>query len=325
MVLVLSRSDLEQLLPMDQTINVLEQAFRELAEGKVMMIPRSIVVLPKVDGWIGIMPAYVMNSFATKIVTLYRKNMEKNLPTIMGTIVLNDPETGEVLSIMDGTFITSMRTGGLGGLAAKYLSRKDSKIVGIFGTGTQAKTQLIALKEVRDLSRAVVYDTIKERAVSYAKEMQSKLGIPIEVAEKPNDVLKSSDIIVTVSTSKTPLFEGKGLKPGTHLNAFGNYKPDERELDTETILKSRVFIDLEEAAFSEAGDLLIPIKEGKFRKDQIEGTLGEVIIGSKRGRSSPDEITLFKSVGLGIQDCATAALAYKIARQNKVGVEIQLS
>ncbi|MFI5420898.1 MAG: ornithine cyclodeaminase family protein, partial [Nitrososphaerales archaeon] len=244
---------------MGETIAALEQAFRELAEGKGMIIPRSIVLLPKEGGWIGIMPAYGMNSFSTKIVTLYKRNFEKNLPTIMGTILLNDPETGKVLSIMDGTYITGMRTGALGGLAAKYLSRKDAKTVGIFGAGTQAKTQLIALKEVRPITHAFVYDTASDRTKSFATEMQAKLGIPVTVAESPNEILRAADIVVTVSTSKIPVFDGSGVQPGTHINAFGNYKADERELDTQTILKSKVFVDLEEAALSEAGDLIIPI------------------------------------------------------------------
>ncbi|MDA4111032.1 MAG: ornithine cyclodeaminase family protein [Thaumarchaeota archaeon] len=325
MVLMLSRSDLEQVLSMGDMIDSLEEAFKELALGKVFIIPRSIVVLPKEEGWIGIMPAYGMNSFSTKIVTLYTKNFERNLPTIMGTIVLNDPVTGAVLAIMDGTFITGMRTGGLGGLAAKYLSRKDSSTVGIFGAGTQAKTQLVALKEVRNISDAMVYDSVRERAKSYVDEMSKKLDLQIKIADEPRDILRASDIVVTVSTSKTPLFDGKEIRPGTHINAFGNYKPDERELDTETILKSRVFVDYEEAALSEAGDLIIPINEGKFRRDEIIGNLGEVLLGSKPGRTSAKEITLFKSVGLGIQDCAAASLAYRNAVRKKIGINVDLN
>ena len=325
MVLILSRSDLEKILPMGETIAALEQAFRELSEGKGMIIPRSIVLLPKEEGWIGIMPAYGMNSFSTKIVTLYKRNFEKNLPTIMGTIILNDPETGKVLSIMDGTYITGMRTGALGGLAAKYLSRKDAKTVGIFGAGTQAKTQLIALTEVRPITQAIVYDSVSDRTKSFAAEMQAKLGIPVKIAESPNEILRAADIVVTVSTSKIPVFDGSEVQPGTHINAFGNYKADERELDTQTILKSKVFVDLEEAALSEAGDLIIPIEEGKFRKEQISGTIGEVLIGSKQGRTSPEEITLFKSVGLGIQDCAAATLAYRNANLKNVGMHVDLS
>jgi len=218
-----------------------------------------------------------------------------------------------------------MRTGGLGGLAAKYLSRTDSHVAGIFGAGVQARTQLKALVEVRGIDRALVYDTVRARAEKYSNEMSDVLRIPVEVAETPSSVVKSSDIITTVTPSKEPLFDGSEIRLGTHLSAFGNYKPTEREIDTQTVVRSKVYVDLEEAVLEEAGDFLIPMKEGSFSKDKILGNLGEVILGSVKGRSSDEEITLFKSVGLGIQDCAAASLAYRNAIKNKVGINIDLS
>jgi len=311
---------------MPEMISELETAFKDQASGKTMSIARSTITLAQEGGWIGIMPAYLpsLNSFTTKIVTLYNGNLERGLPAIIGTIVLNDPKTGQVLSIMDGAAITAMRTGGLGGLAAKYLSRTDSHVAGIFGAGVQARTQLKALVEVRGIDRALVYDTVRARAKNYSDEMSRALKISVEVAETPSSVVKGSDIITTVTPSKEPLFDGNEIKPGTHISAFGNYKPSEREIDTQTVVRSNVYVDLEEAALEEAGDLLIPIKEGVFSKDRIIGNLGEVILGSVKGRTSNEEITLFKSVGLGIQDCAAASLAYRKAIENKVGTEVEL-
>jgi alanine dehydrogenase len=327
LVLILSKADLEQVLTMPEMIVSLEDAFKDLTQGRTMKIARSTVTLAKEGGWIGIMPAYLPNqkAFATKIITLYNGNLERGLPAILATVILNDPDTGRVLSIMDGAQITAMRTGGLGGLAAKYLSRRDSHVAGIFGAGVQARTQLRALGEVRKIEKVLVYDSVADRSKKFAGEMEAALGIPVQVAETPSEVLGASDIITTVTPSATPVFDGSRLKPGTHLSAFGNYKPAERELDGETILRSRVYVDLEEAALEEAGDLLIPIKEGKFSKDQIVGSLGEVILGIKPGRTSDEEITLFKSVGLGIQDCAAAALAYKLAMKKGVGKNIELN
>jgi alanine dehydrogenase len=327
LVLLLSRSDLEQVLTMPEMISALEGAFKDLAQGKTMKIPRSSMSLPQEGGWIGIMPAYLPteNAFATKLVTLYNGNLDKGLPAIMATVVLNDPKTGAVLSIMDGGLITAMRTGGLGGLAAKFLSRTDSHVAGIFGAGVQARTQLKALMEVRKIDRAFVYDTVTNRVKKFCEEMSNVLQIPVEVAETPSSVVKNSDIITTVTPSGKPVFDGKEIRPGTHVNAFGNYKPVERELDTETVVRSKVFVDLQEAALEEAGDLLLPIKEGKFSRDQIRGSLGEVILGSKAGRTSDEDITLFKSVGLGIQDCAAASLAYKNAIKSGVGKHFELS
>lgn len=312
---------------MHDMIDVLERAFKEDAAGLVETIPRTTVDIKEKEGWIGIMPAYVegLHSFSTKIVTLYNNNIEKyKLPTIMATIILNDPETGKVLSIMDGSLITAMRTGGIGGVAAKYLSRKDSKTAGIFGAGVQARTQLSALKEVRDISQVLVYDPLEDRARGFAREMGEKLAIPIKVVSSPVEVIKNSDVIATVSTSKVPLFEGKEVKLGTHISAFGTFRPGEREIDTETIVRSRVFVDKKEAALSEAGDLIIPIKEGVFSEAKIAGEIGEVILGSVGGRTSEKEITLFKSVGLGIQDCAAASLAYEKAMRNHVGTEVNM-
>ena len=327
MVLILSRADLEQALTMPDMISALESAFKDLTLGKTMKIPRSVVTLPEEGGWIGIMPAYLptQNSFSTKFVTLYNENLNKGLPAIIATVILNDPKTGRVLSIMDGGVITAMRTGGLGGLAAKYLSRSDSHSVGIFGAGVQARTQLRGLVEVREINRAMVYDTVFDRANKFSKEMSDALKIPVEVAETPSSVLEVSDIVTTVTPSSQPIFDGNEIRPSTHISAFGNYKTEERELDTATIVRSKVYVDLVDAALDEAGDLLIPIKEGSFSKDGIAGTLGEVILGMKKGRVSEDEITLFKSVGLGIQDCAAAALAYKNAVSSNVGKEIELN
>jgi len=312
---------------MPEMIAALEDAFRDLTLGKAMRISRSSVALPGEGGWIGIMPAYLpsQDSFSTKIVTVYNGNLEKGLPAIIATVILNDPKTGQILSIMDGGLITAMRTGGLGGLAAKYLSRTDSHAAGIFGAGVQARTQLRALLEVREIQKALVYDTVPDRAKKFSAEMNELLRIPVQVAESPSDVLRSADIIVTVTPSNSPVFDGSELRPGTHISAFGNYKPTEQELDTETIVRSRIFVDMREAAMEEAGDLLIPIKEGRLRSDQILGTLGDVILGSVRGRTSQNEITLFKSVGLGIQDCAAAALAYRKAVKNGVGKNVELS
>jgi alanine dehydrogenase len=325
LVLILSRSDLEQVLTLPEMITTLEDAFKDLALGKTMKIPRTPVALRA--GWIGIMPAYLptQNAFSTKIVTVYNGNLDMGLPAIMATVILNDPNTGEVLSIMDGGLITAMRTGGLGGLAAKYLSRKDSHVAGIFGAGVQARTQLRALVEVREIQRALVYDNVPARAKKFVEEMNSVLGFPVEVAETPSAAVRTADIITTVTPSGQPVFDGHDIQSGTHVNAFGNYKPAEREVDTETIIRSLVFVDLEEASLEEAGDLLLPIKEGKFRREEIRGSLGEVILGSKAGRTSDKDITLFKSVGLGIQDCAAASLAYRNAVKSGVGKNIDLS
>ncbi|MEM2938926.1 MAG: ornithine cyclodeaminase family protein [Candidatus Bathyarchaeia archaeon] len=325
MVLMLSRSDLEKVLTMKDVIEYVEMAFLELQMGTAILPMRATITLAEKHGWIGVMPAYLgkMGSLSTKIVTVFEKNLEKNMPTIIATIILNDSETGAPLAIMDGTLVTAMRTGAVCGVATKYLARKDSKIVGIFGAGVQARTQLMAMCVVRNIERAFVHDVIKERAESFAKEMSKVLRIPVEVCE-PSELVVQSDIIVTATTSKTPVFDGKWVKPGTHLNLIGSFKPDVREVDETVIKKAKIVVDQKSAALEEAGDIIIPLKAGIITENDIYAELGELAAGLKPGRKSDSEITLFKSVGLGIQDCAAAWLAYTKAREKGVGIEVEL-
>jgi len=311
---------------MRDTISVLESAFKEFAMGGAVLPTRVSLSIPKEGGWMGVMPAYVENlrALSTKIVTAFDKNPSRNLPTILATVFLCDPTTGELVSVMEGSYITAFRTGGLGGLAAKYLSREDARTIGIIGAGVQARTQLMALAEVRDVTSVKVYDILQERARAFAAEMREKLKMEVVICPVPEGAVKGSDIVVTVSTSREPVFDGDLIQPGTHINAFGNFKPNERELDTKTVMKSKVFVDLKEAALSEAGDLLIPIREGRISTSHILGEIGEVLVGSKPGRTSSEEMTLFKSVGVGIQDSAAASLAYAKAKEEGLGTEISL-
>lgn len=325
MVLMLSRSDLEKVLTIVDVVEYVEMAFLELQMGTAILPMRATITLAEKHGWIGVMPAYLgkMGSISTKIVTVFEKNLEKNMPTIMAIIILNDPETGAPLAIMDGTLVTAMRTGAVCGVATKYLARKDSKIVGIFGAGVQARTQLMAMCVVRNIERAFVHDVVKERAESFVKEMSKVLRIPVEVCE-PRELVVQSDIIVTATTSKTPVFDGKWVKPGTHLNLIGSFKPDVREVDETVIKKAKIIVDQKSAALEEAGDIIIPLKAGIITEKDIYAELGELASGLKPGRTSDSEITLFKSVGLGIQDCAAAWLAYMRARDKGVGIEVEL-
>jgi alanine dehydrogenase len=325
MVLILTKSDLERVLSMQDVIEAVEKAFLELTKGTATSPMRAAITLSKKAGWIGIMPAYLekMGSLSTKIVTVFEKNIERKIPTIMATVILNNNETGAPLAIMEGTFITAMRTGAVTGVGTKYLARKDSRTVGVFGAGVQGRTQLMAVCTVRNIERAFVFDRIEDRADSFAAEMSGKLKIPIE-KQKPDDVVKNSDIIITATTSKTPIFNGNLISPGTHLNLIGSFKPDVREVDDVAIKRSKIVVDQKSAALEEAGDIIIPVKSGVITKEDIYAELGEIIAGVKSGRTSDQEITLFKSVGIGIQDCATAWLAYAKAKEVGIGKNVDM-
>jgi len=327
MVLILSRKDLEAVMTMKETIEVVEHAFRELTMGTARMPTRVGLTVFDKAGWMGVMPAYLsgIGSLAAKIVAVFEDNPSKhNLPTVLATLTLNDASTGYPLAFMEGTYITAMRTGAAGGVAAKYLARKDAKTVGIFGTGVQARTQLLAVNEVRDVEKVYAFDILANQSRKFAEEMNKAIGADIKTVNSPEIVVKKSEIIVTATTSRTPVFDGKLLKQGTQINAIGSFRPDARELDDNAILRSKVVVDSKEAALAEAGDIVIPLKDKVINETHIYAEIGEIITGKKHGRISDDEITLFKSVGLGVQDAAAAHLAYKKAREAGVGFEAEL-
>ncbi len=227
---------------------------------------------------------------------------------------------------MDGGYLTAMRTGAVSGCAIDHLARKDAKHIGLFGTGVQGATQLWAACEARpSVETCKVYDLRKDVAEDFARKMKKKLKFPtISVAETAQETVKGSDIILTATTSPNPVFRGEWLDPGVHISGIGSYTPETRELDTETILKAKVVCDQVSACLDEAGDLIIPINEGAITKAHIYAELGEIVSGKKVGRESESEITLFKSVGLAIQDAATAKLVYDKARKMKKGIEVDI-
>ena len=227
------------------------------------------------------------------------------------------------MAIMDAGFLTAMRTGAVSGVATKYLAREDARSVGVFGAGVQARAQLVAMCEVRPIERVSVFDPWQEGRDKFAAEMSAQLSIPVEPTGDPR-VCVDNDIVVAASSSSEPIFDGAWLAPGTHINGIGSHSPNARELDTVTIQRAKVVPDLAAACLVEAGDLIIPIQEGAFTEDQIHASLGEIVAGIKPGRESDDEITLFKSVGLAVQDAATAAQVYDLARAAGVGVEIEI-
>jgi alanine dehydrogenase len=325
-MLLLTGNDVMKVLDMADCIEVVEKAFAELASGTAVM-PLRISIYP-LDGLALYMPAYLKETgaLACKVVISYKNNPVKhNLPTIMGKMLLQDPETGDVICIMDAAYLTAVRTGAASGVATKYLARKDKgQKVGIFGAGVQGKAQLWAMAVARDITKAYVYDISDEAVSKFIKEMSIKLNLEVVKADSPDQILEEADIICTATSSPTPIFNGAKVKEGTHLNSVGSHTPNVRELDTAIIKRSKVIADSYEACLNEAGDIMIPIREGTIDKSHMYAELGEIIIGKKPPRTDDKEITLFKSNGLAIQDVATAKLVYDKAVQAKIGTEIEL-
>jgi len=310
---------------MSDCINVVEKAFAEMAHGTAVL-PLRIPITPP-EGLSLYMPAYLkeLGALACKVVTVYKNNPKRhNLPTVIGKVLVQNPDTGEVVCIMDGGYLTAVRTGAVSGVATRWLARKDDGLVaGIFGAGVQAQMQLWAVAEARKLSKALVYDVSDEAATKFAKSMSEKLGLEVIKASLADELL-ASDIICTATSSASPLFDGNKVKEGTHINGIGSHTPLTRELDTAIIKRSRFIADSYEACLKEAGDIMIPIEEGAVTADHIAADLGEIITARKPARTDDKEITLFKSNGLAIQDVAAAKLVYDKALEAGIGINVDL-
>jgi alanine dehydrogenase len=327
LALILGRDDVKAVLSMNNAIDALEQSFRELAEGKAVMPTRLTLGIEEANGFLLAMPAYLRASGALglKLVSSYPDNPGRfHTPTIQATMLYYDHETGRLLALMEGAYITAVRTGATSGLATRYLARENSTVVGIVGSGIQAETQLEAVCCVRPVTAARVYSSTPSHAASFAVRMSAKLEIDVRPVDGARDAVEGCDIVVAATSAKSPVVKGEWVSSGTHINGVGSHTPDARELDADAVRKSKVVVDWFEAALQEAGDLLIPMAEGVITRDQIYAELGELAAGRKPGRTGVKEVTFFKSVGLAIEDVAVAKLVYEGARSLGIGRDLEL-
>ena len=273
------------------------------------------------------MPAYLSQteSLAIKIVTQYEENLKHGLPTILASILLNDPENGKPLALMDGTYITATRTGAASAVATKYLARKDSSVVGVIGTGGQARAQVQGLREVlENLARVRVYDILPKRAEEFAYSVSRELSLTAETVGTSKQCVENSDVIVLATTSKVPVLDGDWIRVGAHVNSIGVVGPEGRELDDKTVKRAKIVVDTAEGALVETGDLIIPIKNGIISRNDIYAELHEIVGGKKLGRTSSDEITCWKAVGMALEDAAVAKLVYDKAKKEGIGKEVEI-
>jgi len=321
-ILLLTEKDVQQFLSIDEVMEVVESAFREKGLGHVQMPAKLYLFYRKYNGDLRVMPSYIEHPdvSAVKIVNVHPENRNKYcLPTVMATIILVDPKNGTPLAIMGGTKITNLRTGAAGGVAAKYLARKDSKIVGLVGAGAQAKTQLMVLKEVlKKIEEVRVTDIIRASREKYAEEMSEKLELNVRAVNNIKDAVRGADVVVTVTPTRVPIVKSEWIGAGTHINAIGADAPGKEELDPELLKRAKIVIDDWEQA-SHSGEINVPLAEGIITKENIWAEISEIVAGLKVGRTSPDEITVFDSTGLAIEDAVTAELAYKKALAKGVG------
>lgn len=325
-MLILTQTDLKQILQMKDVINVVKEAFLELAELGPRSPKRTVLDLPEFNGNMLFMPAYLqrIRSLSLKIVGVYPNNISKGLDTISSVLCLIDPENGVPLALMDGKYLTAMRTGAMTALATDHLARKDIDSIGVIGAGVQAEFQVKGVLEVRSAKRIYVYDVIAEKSRKFAEYMRADTGLTTLTLDSANEVASRSDILIVATTSKQPVFDGEQLNKGVHVASIGWVGPQGRELDTTTIKRSKVVVDTLEGVLSESGDIIIPIKEGAIDEKHIWCELKDILIGIRKGRENEEEITLWKSVGVGIADAAAAKLAYNKAQEKQIGLSIKI-
>jgi len=323
MTILLSKTDVQQLLDMPETISILEAAFADLASGRAIMPQRTPVAAADHGGVALFMPAYLkgMGALGAKVVTVYKDNPAKHqLPTVLGTIILLDQTTGAPVAIMDGGYLTAMRTGGVAGLATKLLARADARVHTLFGTGGMARTHAWAVACARKLEKLILYsiDPLEKRQ-KFAADLKSVVSCPIVLADDPAAACREADIVTLITSAREPIVDGAWFRPGTHINGVGAHAPAMRELDTKTVVRSKVVCDLVEACQAEAGDLMIPAQAGEWKWADAHGSIGDVITKKIPGRVNDQEITLFKSVGLAIQDISAAYHVYTKAQEKRAG------
>jgi len=313
---------------MREAIEIVKGAFAQLSAGKAVVPVRTQLPVDRHEGVAIFMPAYLSESddLAIKIVSVFPRNLDKGLPTIYALVVVVEASTGRPLAAMDGTYLTALRTGAASGAATNLLARQNARVAAIFGAGTQGRTQLLGVCEVRDIKRVWVYDVNLEAAGRYIQEMKGQGRVPDElrVASSPAQAVREADVICAATTTKAPLFADADLKAGVHINGIGSFTPEMQEIPEETVRRAKVVVGSREGCLAEAGDLIIPLRKGLISEDHIYAELGEIVAGAKPGRESEEEITFFKSVGNAVQDVSVARRVLREAERMGLGTEVEI-
>jgi ornithine cyclodeaminase/alanine dehydrogenase-like protein (mu-crystallin family) len=319
MAIWLSESDVRAVLPMADLIDAMESAVAAFSAGRVNQPVRTVLETP--GGFFASMPAYLGSTPAmgAKLVTVFHDNPHKGLPSHLATIILLDPATGALLATMDGRYITEARTAAVSAVAARYLALPDAHTLAIIGSGVQARSHLEALSLVRKLTDIRCWSPTVAHTRKFVGDSR---GVPLRATESAADAVRDADIIVLVTSSSTPVIKDAWVKPGACVIAVGACRPNQREMDPALVARARLIVDSRAAALKEAGDIVMAIQEGWFGEDHIAAELGQVAADPKQGRTSADQVTIFKSLGMAVEDVAAADLAYRRATELSRGAAI---
>ena len=329
-MLALTRDDVRRLVTMADAIDLMKTAFTELSAGRTDSPLRTVIPVRENMADALFMPAHVpaMEALGVKIVAVFGENPSRGLPVINAMVVVLDIETGQPLAIMDGTYLTALRTGAVSGAATDLLARQESRVAVIIGAGAQGLTQAAAVCTVRPIERIIAVDRdqrqldrFREGMIRDWPDLVDRLETTIDAAA----AVRQADIVCTATTSRTPVFDDRDLRPGTHVNGVGAYTPEMQELPAETIARAIVVVDAVGPALAEGGDLIKPLAAGLVTREHFARELGMVAAGLASGRQSDEEVTVFKSVGNAVQDVVVARRAFDLARQSGAGTTIDLS
>lgn len=321
-ILVLNHSDVSSLLSMSECVDVMTEALSALARGEVFQPLRTAAVAPGAKGVLGLMPAYRggdQPAYGLKAVCVFQGNSARGLDIHQGAVLLFSGDTGRLLALMDASAITAIRTAAVSAIATRLLAREDAVNLAIIGAGVEARTHLESMGYARPIKHCKIASRGGESARQLAIEYAEKVSFPLEAAANVKDAVADADIIVTATTSREPVLDREWIAPGAHINLVGSSVRSMREADTATMAAGRLFVDRRESTLNEAGDYLFAAREGAIGPEHIKGEIGEILIGQNPGRTSAEEITVFKSLGLALEDLACAQYLYKKAADLETG------
>ncbi|MCZ6676065.1 MAG: ornithine cyclodeaminase family protein [Candidatus Poribacteria bacterium] len=324
-VLIINQTEVDRLLPMDECMNVMAEALKTLGRGDAINPLRQGMWLPEKVGVLGMMPAYLddINAMGLKVLSIFPSNHGTAYDSHQGAVMLFETTHGRLLAMIDATAVSAIRTAAVSGVATKLLARAEAADLAILGSGVQAQVHLEAMRVARQVKQVRVWSRTRAHAETFAQRGSERHGIPVTAMTTAQEAVAGADLICTTTAATAPVLIGEWLAPGVHINAVGAYGPSVRELDTSAVVKSRLFVDRRESTFNESGDFLIPKQEGVIGDDHIQGEIGEILLGQVPGRRSSEEITLFKSLGLGVEDVASAHYIYQKAIETNLGTRVE--
>jgi ornithine cyclodeaminase len=327
MPLLLAERDVRAVLPMADLIHAMEDALAAYSRGEVTQPVRTVLEVGPDRAYFGLMPASLDRppAVGAKLVTVYAKNHDRGLPSHLATIVLLDHETGAIAALLDGRYITEARTAAVSAVSLKLLARSDARTLAILGSGVQARSHLEAIRHVRDLGDVRVWSPSAQNREAYAREMSVSTGLTVRAAASASEAVRGADLVVLATSSRTPVVQDADIAAGTHIMAVGACRPDQREMPTALIARARLYVDSLKGALQEAGDVLLPISEKAITHAHIAGELGALAGGGVAGRRTADDVTVFKSLGMAVEDIVAARLAVDRARASGRGQVFEVS